>query len=240
MNNNLYSIGQYNFSITSSNLDYNGYLKLESIFDFLQEAAIRHSEENEVGYDDLIKENIIWILIRQKVSIIKNIKNIKEIKVVTWPRINKKIEYYREFKIYSLNNELLVKASSTWSLFNIKTKFLEFKKIINFKNELLDEISLEQLKKLTFNFDNSFKLIDNYKVYKSYYDRNNHMNNSRYIEIISNSTKINNIKEIQIDFIKQCYLNNFISLYEKINNNTEEIIGMFNGSVAFKALLLGE
>lgn len=234
-------INTYTFNITSGQLDQNDNLKPEAIFDILQEAATIQAEENGLGFYDLIKDNLIWVLIRQKYQIIKRVKELKKVKVKTWPLKPNKIDYMREFEVYDLNDELLIKASSVWTVFNLKTKFVEIRRQLDFNKGYWDKISLESLKKLNFKLDENFKYVDEFKVYRSYYDRNKHMNNAKYVEIIFNSSSFDLIDSIQVDFIKQCYLNDVIKVYKyQVDENNEEMIGISNDSVVFKCCVEGK
>lgn len=73
------------FRITTNMVDENDYLKLSSILDIAQNIAGDHATELKIGFNEFIKKDLIWVLIRNKVEIVKNIHDPKIIKAVTYP-----------------------------------------------------------------------------------------------------------------------------------------------------------
>lgn len=70
-----------------------------------------------------------------------------------------------------------------------------------------------------------------YQVQYSDTDKNGHMNNARYAEIISNMIKMNErqdkyICEMQIDFISECYMGCEIKLSTKNKDNLFYVQGV--------------
>ena len=107
------------FRITTNMVDENDYLKLSSILDIAQNIAGDHATELKIGFNEFIKKDLIWVLIRNKVEIVKNIHDPKIIKAVTYPLKPRFIEYPREVLLY-VNDELICKIHQVWCIYNIK------------------------------------------------------------------------------------------------------------------------
>ena len=66
------------FTVTNNLLTTYDYLKPSAILDFAQEIAGNHADELGVGFNEFIKNDLIWIIVRNKVQILKTVKQIKE------------------------------------------------------------------------------------------------------------------------------------------------------------------
>lgn len=62
-------------TVTINDLDGYDYLKPSSILDFAQLVASKHAESLGMGFEDFIKKDLIWVVVRNYFEIIKPIKN---------------------------------------------------------------------------------------------------------------------------------------------------------------------
>ena len=85
--------------ITSIDVDNNFELKLSSLFKIMQEVASNHVESLNVGHYDLLKHNLLWVVIRIEVKIYKAIKLDDIITVTTHPGEQKSFIFPRYFQI---------------------------------------------------------------------------------------------------------------------------------------------
>ena len=63
---------QYTFEVRSSSFTKENKLQSENILYWFQEAASQHSEQFHIGFHDLIKDNIIWMVARNKYEILSD------------------------------------------------------------------------------------------------------------------------------------------------------------------------
>lgn len=234
---NYNNVFEENFRITTNMLDSNNFLKPSSILDIAQCAASDHAEILHLGFNDLIKKNYIWVVIRNKVEIIKNLKDLKVVKVVTFPNDPRFIEYPREVLIYNEDDELLYKIKQVWTIINIKTNEIVTEKFENYGSDH-PSLFLERVKKISSLHTEDLELINNIKIPYSYCDHNGHLNNSHYLDFyIDSSTNYNKlgIKSFQIEYLKQAYLNNVIDILYKYSkeDNKDRVLGKINGEKIF-------
>lgn len=211
------------YSITTDNLDYNDQLTPCAIFNYFQDIAGRHATLLNVGFDDLMANNCIWVVLRVKYEIVDNVKPYDDLIVTTWPKENGRIDYNREYKIQSTDNKDLIIGSSQWVIVDVNTRMIKRGNFIQFKGEFIDLYNFEKpLSKLIANDVENMEFICEEKIPYSYLDHNGHMNNSRYAEIIYNALRLSKnekIKEMQIDFIKETMLDETLKIYlKKIDN----------------------
>ena len=199
------------FRITTNIVDENDYLKLSSILDIAQNIAGDHATELKIGFNEFIKKDLIWVLIRNKVEIVKNIHDPKIIKAVTYPLKPRFVEYPREVLLY-VNDELICKIHQVWCIYNIKDN-----KVVSYKMD--DYVSNHpslfdgRVKKLITSKDLTY--IKSITIPYTYCDHNKHMNNTHYFDFFLDAFAPEKpIQIAQIEYLNQAYLGNIIELFK--------------------------
>lgn len=224
------NIFEKEFELRISDFDCFDKIKPSVILDFFQDVAGEHADILSVGFNDLIKKDLIWVLVRTKYEIIKEPTLYSKIKVRTWPRPKGRIDFDRDYLILDENNNVLIKGTSKWVIVNYKTRRLSLTKDIDFNIEFYQEKNyLEPFNKLQdFELDDSF-ISFNYQTLFTDLDHNGHVNNIKYADMILNSINFNendNIKLFEIDYIKELKKGNSITTYYKKENNIILIKGI--------------
>ena len=88
------------FKTTEKDFNEKGNIKLSSLLYFCQEAATQHAELIGVGMDDLLKENIIWVVVKMKVRVLAKMMPDQDYYVMTYPRQQKSRYYPRDYYIF--------------------------------------------------------------------------------------------------------------------------------------------
>lgn len=212
------------FRVTTNMVDENDYLKLSSVLDIAQNIAGDHATELKIGFNEFIKKDLIWVLVRNKVEIIKNFHDPKIIKAITYPLKPRFIENPREVLIYA-NDELIYKIHQVWCIYNIKDN-----KVVTFN---FDELSSNhpsvfegRVKKLVTSKDLPY--LNKVRIPYTYCDHNKHMNNTHYLDLyLDNFYVFNkvNIKSFQIEYLKQCYLFDDLDLFADSEPSIHKILG---------------
>ena len=87
-----------NYSVTCGDSDYYKRLKLISLFNYIQNIASLHTKSMGIGIDDIGKvHGFAWVIIRIMVDIIRTPVWNEEIYMETWPSMQKKLEFERDF-----------------------------------------------------------------------------------------------------------------------------------------------
>ena len=107
------------YQITTNMLDCTDSLKVSTFLDIAQEIAGDHAEELGCGFETMIKQDLIWVIVRNYVEIYKKPQSFKEIEVVTYPLKPRFVEFNRDTEFYH-NSELFAATRSTWMVINIK------------------------------------------------------------------------------------------------------------------------
>ena len=128
---------------------------------------------------------IVFVLTKMSVEFMENIRVYDEITVITRPRGCKGAVYIRDYDVY-MGDTRVAYCSSQWVIIDFNTrKILRPSTIAEkflLKDDLQDIYPIEN-KKFRFKTEELTK-IDTRKIYYSHLDRNEHMNNTFYPDIV--------------------------------------------------------
>ena len=199
-------------------------LKINSIFNYLQNAAALHADILGLGYADLLPLNLAWILSWIKVEIIKYPQFGDKLIIKTWPKSKYKLYSLRDFIIYDGSENTICKATTAWLPINTKSKRItdtsNLPSKIPYQNDksalddLPSKIVLQGEPKILFIHKNRYSDID----------LNQHVNNTKYVELIldcfsADFFKDNFIKSIQVSFLSESIFGDELEI--QIDSNSE-------------------
>lgn len=214
------------FNVRIYDTDFNNKIKISSIFNYMQEAATNHADNLNLGCEELLDKELFWALSRVKIDVLDFPKFGDEIKIETWPKGTEKLFALRDFKIYNSQNQIIAKATSAWLIIDSeklrpRRPKLFTENIGDFKNDhALSEVlgKISECEKKEFIFEK--------RVGYSDIDINQHMNNVKYVELITDSFsqatfKEHQIKSMQVNFLSECKFGNEIQVFKgELENNS--------------------
>lgn len=209
------------FTITTNFNDCYDNLKMSSILDLSQEIAAEHADILGCGFDAFIKDNLIWVIVRNKYEILGSLKDLKKVRIKTYPLKNKLVEYPRDYEFYNSNDELIIKGRSIWMIYDLNKK-----SVISTDLKIYEEGNLgvfkERIKRLPKPSPDEDYFVKNFMVTQSLLDHNMHLNNSRSLDLfidIFNPKKEDEIVSFQVEYVNQCFLNDLLSIYKFRDGN---------------------
>ena len=155
-------------------------LKESILLLFLQDIASDNAETNEFGYNWCLEHNLGWFLLKYRIELSEYPQNIEYIEIETESRGANRLFAYRDFDIYTPDNNLIGRVTSCWGLVDMSTKSMVAPQIINPEFESFEKRDTD----LKFNKIQLPKNFDYEKIYEVRYDDldlNHHANNSNYI-----------------------------------------------------------
>ena len=241
------------YKLRTFDVDLTNHVKISSIFNFMQESASNSADSLGFGYDQLIDEQLFWVLSRAKIEFNSLPSLGDEVRIETWPRGIDKIFALRDFLIYDCNNTLIGKATTSWLMIDGKTKRPIRTDILAQRLPHIEATSAidEPCGKIENALNPEF--INEVKVGYTDIDINQHLNNVRYIEYILNCFptdlyKTNRINRLQVNFLSESRYNDLIRLYktnavgansnyyiEGINQNEQKV---FQASIEWETGIL--
>lgn len=220
------------YQITTNMLDCHDCLKMSTLLDVAQEVAGDHADELGCGFETMIKQDLIWVIVRNYVEIIKKPINFKEIEVVTYPLKPRFVEFNRETEFYH-NGELFAVSRSTWMVINIKDFSV---KAPDFFKDFDDDLGYfkRRIRKLPVVDKSQLQKVKEAEVLYSMLDHNGHMNNTKYVDFYLDIFRPEfSVKTLQIEYIKQSFLDDKLSLYIRENEGKRYLSGYKDDELKF-------
>ncbi len=144
-----------------------------------QDAATAHAEEAHVGFDDLIKDGLIWVVTKIKYELLGTIVPGEKVTLTTYPIPVGSLLYQRDFYIHR-GEELLVRASSQWCVADFNTR-RAVQTQVDFPGEYTTERAfpkgIERIRPV------GLQPAGRREITESDLDRNRHTNNCRYADM---------------------------------------------------------
>lgn len=216
-------------------------IKPSAIFDEFQNVASLHADKLGVGFDDLIRKNAVWMLIRCRYDVISYPAFEQPLNITTYPFKPKGIEFDREYEITDKSGNKLIKGTSMWCICNYETRKLLFGNEVKYSDE--DYSDKRQydgtLKKIPPIITDGFKSFRS-RTYFTDLDHNGHVNNTRYLDFIMNALAEEG--EFGVEYFEINYINEMKrdSEFEILYGKTEggySVEGISGGKEIFRAVV---
>ena len=155
-------------------------LKESVLLLFLQDIASDNAETNGFGYNWCLEHNLGWFLLKYRIELSEYPQNIDYIEIETESRGANRLFAYRDFDIYTPDNNLIGRVASCWGLVDMSTKSMVAPQIINPEFESFEKRDTD-LKFYKIQLPKDFDYEKIYEVRYDDLDLNHHANNSNYI-----------------------------------------------------------
>ncbi len=204
--------------------DFDRYSRLlpSAVLDIFQEVAGAHANRLGIGFDEMLKKDLMWVITKVKFEILKNPQTHTSVKVVTWPLSPSRVTLQREYEIYSEDGELLIRGSSEWVfMHSVLRKFMPATDAyppIDFLTKKSFEGKFSKIPKC--DFDENFVLV---KPQFCDIDLNGHVNNTKYANFVLNELEPAENEEIcamQIDYHREVKCGDKLRLFLKREENS--------------------
>ena len=171
------------FQITDIAVDCYGRMKPSMILFLAQEIAGRHCVQLALDYDTLAEKRLFWAVTRHRVQITRMPVRGETLRIETWPMPTTRVAYPRSMVAFDENGNECFRSISLWVLMDLdsRTMVLPGKSGIDVNGtlrgtELASPTGLVA-KPLHNTQERTVRFTD--------LDRNGHMNNTRYLDWIS-------------------------------------------------------
>ncbi len=219
----------------------NGVIDIAYLLHEFQNLAGDHVEALGLG-EAFKKENqFFYVVMRMKGYFLETFKPEEKYTIITYPLQASGIQMYRYGYILNEEDKPVFYLSTLWILMDSVTR--RIKSTRSFKNKIAEVLpDIDEVQPLTeetldnFPIDEyDFKYQKDYVVVKDDIDSNGHLNNTIYLKMsqpLLNDTKIDNF---EIDFEKECFLDEKIKLSMAKDHETYIIRGdKEDDSLSFK------
>lgn len=215
------------YRISTSDVDMRKNYKAYSFMSVAQDAANMHASAIGFGYDDLIKENIVWVLSRMHVRFIRAPRWEENVAMCTWHKGRDGVFSIRDFEICPEGEDTpLVQATSSWLLIDMNSrKMLRPDHVLgekSFTTALDRDAIAEHCGKIVPPKD--MTEIHRKEVMYSDMDFNMHVNNAKYMEWALDAMdpallSSHDMDEYSISFNHEAHLGDTVTLYRHDEND---------------------
>lgn len=208
--------------IGSNDINANFDLKLAAFFRIMQEVIMHDTNEAGIGSSELKKQNILWVITRVQLEITRMPKYEEEVTCITYPGTDMKMFYPRYFRMVDKDGNILVNLCSIWAIIDSETRKPILKCPFSDKlheHHLKDELEFPN----KINVDEELFEIEKRKIHYSDVDLNNHLNNTRYIELLSDihDSRFHSehaIKSLTLNYLKEIKEGSEVTVSSSKNN----------------------
>ena len=180
-------------------------LKPSAILYFAQEAAAEHCKVLQLDWETLASRDLFWAIIRQKVEITRLPKCGETITIETWPMPTTRSAFPRATVAYDETGKELFSVMGLWVLMNLKTRTM----MLPGKSGI-DLAGITRGCELSAPGSLSPKELEHTMVRTvrfSELDRNGHMNNTRYMDWLTDLLPSDFHRDHPIKNFTICYAN---------------------------------
>ncbi len=174
----------YRTKVSYSRLDKTGKVPYHEILNYLQDCSTFQSETLGVGVDYLKSQNKAWVMLANKIQILRELKLGEEIEIGTCPTEFGKVMATRQFFIKDKAGAFVVKAESIWGLIDINERIpirIREEDFCKYEKENAFD-SIKVSRKIRFSGDSEF--LGKVEVSGIDIDTNGHVNNANYLRMI--------------------------------------------------------
>ncbi|HEX7411880.1 MAG TPA: acyl-ACP thioesterase domain-containing protein [Bacteroidales bacterium] len=245
MSSPILSVWTDSYNIHWCDADTKGNASIMSLFNYMQESALRHAGHLGFGYDAVLEVKQIWVIVRMQLEVNRYPQWGESIMIRTWPRGVESIFALRDYEIIDSNGNVIVAATSRWIVIDAITRRPLPMKIIQQALYMCDpREAIATISEAKMPADD-FVLLKQHTVQYCDLDKHNHVNNTRYVEWIVNAFPGNwfqghEITAFRIDYQGESHQDDEIAIYAdqpEGMNTWIKAIRTFDQKIIFKALI---
>lgn len=212
------------FRICSNDVDAFGNIKPGAIMRYMQETAYLHMEGIHPSANELRTQGKAFLLARASLSIYGNLSHRDEIDVETWESERKGVGFGRCFSV-SCGGVTVAEMASVWTLYNFaERKIIRVSDADNIVYGSDEELALDLPRRLIYPDADELVLIGTHTASFSDTDKNKHINNTVYADILSDfvpeiRTGDARIVSFYINYANECRMDDEIRIYRTGETN---------------------
>lgn len=230
------------YVLRTGDFDRYGHIHPASVLDIFQDIAGDHAEQIGVGFQTMLAQNYLWVIVKSRYRIVKMPQLHQHVRVITWPLAPSRISFQREYRMEALDGTPLILGSSDWVIIDSQTR-----RFVNIQNIYptgepfrTDTVFPEKTKRLPIlNAEESgYTLVPTYTDL----DQNGHVNNTKYANYILNAIQPDEstvIHSFQMDYHKEIRAGEPLTIYFTREDDKILAVGRNEANDAMFAAELG-
>lgn len=195
---------------TVDEFDFNERIKPSAVMEYFQDLATVHAAEIGIGYEEMKARDLCWVLNRLSAVIDCAPYLGQEIVITTYPHKPGIADAVRDYYITDINGKSLIRGTSRWCVLDTKSKRVRrCAPLFSYSDDMYRPdfaVSNGNPQLITDNTGDVAVTADRVRI--TDLDRNGHMNNARYADIVVNACDYafyatHTIKEFHFNFLSE-------------------------------------
>jgi len=217
------SVYKKKYHVDYGDSDYYKNLKLSSLFNYLQDIASLHSENLGIGINYIQQKfNVAWVMVRILVDIDRMPHWNEDIFIETWPMEPKKLEFERDFIVRDQQGNVLVSAISSWVILDVDKREIRKSELIKREYPAFEEKRAIDGRMGKLKPNGELSHVYSRKIGYSDIDINGHLNNSKYIDYITDCFSLKDhgkytAKSLQVSYVNEAMAGETIILHKDVS-----------------------
>ena len=212
------------FRLTSMDIAPNGSVRPGALLRYFQEAINLQMHDNPPSTEDLFDNGQAFILSRTTMHLYIPFRVYDTVKVVTWANTSKGATFVRSAQLFR-NDELAADIITTWALVDFNTH-----RLVRVKDAVLGIGTLDELpdiplpEKVRFPEGCEPSLVGEKQIVYGDIDRNNHMNNTRYVDMVCDflpDVENKAVKSFTINYLTESKLGEALDIYHTADGEND-------------------
>lgn len=206
-----------------SEVDSEGKLTWLALMDYFQDCCVFHSEKVKCGVEYLKENHMAWVLSSWQICLNRMPVLTEQITVQTWPYEMKGFYGYRNFALTDAGGNRLAYANSVWVLIDTLTE-----RPMRVPQGVGETYGLEPALPMEccgrkISIPAEYEEREPLVVPKYFIDTNQHMNNSRYVQVAMEYLPENfQVKEVRVEYKKAAKQSDL--LIPRVSIENEQVI----------------
>ncbi len=205
---------QIHKTITPDCIDAQGNLLPQAVLALFQDAAGAHAEILGVGFEALLKKNLLWVVTQIRYRVLKPIGAEQEVIVETWPLPPNRLGFERCYRLLDTQGKILMEGTSNWVVMDTQTRKMAAAGDLYPEMEFCSDKTFEDRARRIKDFEATAAACTVIPD-GSLIDGNGHVNNTHYASFAETALggHQGKIRAFQIDYLHEVLLGQPLTLY---------------------------
>ena len=209
--------------VISQYTDADGVLRPAALLRYMQEAAANAMIADGPSYDELAERGLIFVISKITMSIYADIHANDTIEVETWATESTRASFNRAYRVLR-DGMVVAEAASVWALLDTSRRRLVRVGEVELGYREDEAADIEVPAKL--HLPEEMNLLGEHRVSYSDIDRNHHMNNTNYLDLICDyvfRTEIGRISRVTVSYVSEAPFGEELKIYSATDDDTHYI-----------------
>ena len=221
------SVFSTTFRLRNKDVELHRRLRTSTLFEILQEASIRHTEELGMGREMTLDRGLLWMVTLQRAEFVRMPEYDEFVTFESWPGDTMHLLFPRYYRVLNEKGETLASASALWALVDQQTRRMVFPDrygIVIEGEKTGNEIALPSPPLRAKEGS-----VSSFTVPYSYVDLNGHMNNTRYFDLaedrIKSAAEGRPLRSIAVEYANEARLGDELRVTVEHEGDTYRVSG---------------